>query len=458
MKPRRIEESVIYRWGVLLTISAVIFSSYYFYDVFSGIKVKLQASLGFTNADYGLMLGFYSISNTFLVMAIIGGVILDKWGIRKTGILFSFFMMAGAILTFYGTSDIFRNNGLGYSFFNSFAPKYTPELKMMMLGRMFFGLGSETVIVISSKVMVKWFKGKEMALAFGVNLAIARIGQISALWISPNIVKHMIWTRAGLIGAMIVVAGFLFFFIYSYFDNKYDNQSIIKAVESDQEEEQFRFKDLLQLFVNKSFIYITLLCVLFYSAVFPFLQYAPDFIANKFGIDPEISSRITSIIPFGTVILTPVFGGFVDKRGRSATLMILGSVLLVLVYVSLAFTKITPYIPLFVLGIAFSLIPAAMWPGVAKIVKFSALGTAYGTMTTIQNYGLMLFPWIIGKVLDKTNPGITAENVQLGLASYNYHYVVIMLGGLGILGIFFAIFLKRESKGAGYGLEEPSNG
>ena len=195
----------------------------------------------------------------------------------------------------------------------------------------------------------------------------------------------------------------------------------------------------------------------FYSAVFPFQSFSPDFLLNKFGVTQEVSGRIASLLSVGTIFFTPLIGLFVDKKGRSASLMIIGSLMLVMIHLAFALTTFSPIILMILLGVAFSLVPAAMWPSVAKIVDEKRIGSAYGTMFAIQNLGLWAFPLLIGIVLDKTNPGITPEAVAEGAASYNYTYAILMLAMLGVLGLVFAILLKHDDKTSGYGLELPSN-
>jgi len=238
------------------------------------------------------------------------------------------------------------------------------------------------------------------------------------------------------------------------FDLKYDKQ--IKVESSDKKSEKFQFAELKQLFTNRSFIYITLLCLTFYSAVFPFIAYAGDLLQNKFGLSEELSGWVVTILPFGTIIFTPIFGWICDNKGKSASLMIFGSLLLILVHLTLSLTTLNPYIPMFILGVAFSLVPAAMWPAVAKIVHERRLGAAYGTMYTIQNYGLMGVPILMGFILDKVNPGITAEMVKNGEASYNYTWTILLLVICGLIGLVFAFLLKREDKTSGFGLELPN--
>jgi predicted MFS family arabinose efflux permease len=220
--------------------------------------------------------------------------------------------------------------------------------------------------------------------------------------------------------------------------------------------EEFKMSDVKNLLTNTSFIYTALLCVTFCSAAFPFLKFAPDLMTHKFGVSHELAGTITSILPFGTLIFTPLFGYVCDYKGQSASLMIYGSVLLVVVHLMFSLTTISPFIPMFILGVAFSLVPAAMWPGVAKIVEINKIGTAYGLMFTIQNLGLCAFPILIGVVLDRSNVGV-AEAIAAGQdVVYDYTNPILMLAGLGLIGVVFALLLKQDDKTSGYGLELPN--
>jgi len=402
-----LSQSAALRWSIIILASIVIAANYYFYDALSAIKAVMQAELGFTSTDYGLIVAFYSVPNTFLLMTIWGGVALDRFGIRFTGILFIGLTAIGALVTAYGASDYYINGGAGYSLMESFLPQFSPQLKMMMLGRLFFGLGGETSIVVINKILVKWFKGREIAFAFSVKIAIARVGTAAALIYSPILVNSDSgWTTAVWVAALLVVASFLVFLLYVMYDVKFDRRakSLGQEATYGSDKSKFRFNDIIALFRIKSFIYVTVLCVLFYSAVFPFLTYIPDLLHNKFGLSLEKSGQIAAILPFGTILFTPLFGAIVDRIGKSASLMIYGSIILVLVHLTLGLTNISPYIPIFLLGIAFSLVPAAMWPAVAKIVDEKRIGTAYGAMYSVQNLGLFAFPIIAGAVLDASNP------------------------------------------------------
>jgi MFS family permease len=338
---------------------------------------------------------------------------------------------------------------------DAFLPSYSPELKMMLVGRFLYGLGAETSIVVISKIIVKWFKGKELALAFGLKIGIARAGSLAAFNLSPIISNTSAsWTTAIWFAAALVCIGLLAFIVYMMFDLKLDRQ--IQQPGTVKKGSNFSKNDLIGLLTNRSFIYVTLLCLTFYSAVFPFQSYAPDLFLNKFDFSLEKSGQIASLLSLGTMFFTPLFGFLVDKKGRSATLMIFGSLLLVFIHLSFAFTMISPIVLMIILGIAFSLVPAAMWPSVAKIIDEKRIGTAYGTMFSIQNLGLWAFPLLIGIVLDRSNPGVTAQLVSEGLAAYDYTWALVMLAGLGLFGLTFAVLLKREDKIRGYGLELPN--
>jgi len=360
-------------------------------------------------------------------------------------------------------------------------------------------VGLETTCVLIQRTIVKWFKGKELALAMGLNVVVGRLGSFFAISFGLDIAGGKIST-ALITAASIIGVGTLLFLAYLIFDVKLDKQTGISDAAS--KEDRFRFKDLVELVTDRSFIYISLLCVAFYSAVFPFLQYAPDLLVNKFGFTfsmPDLGGmtlwqkiaaylqngpKVSGLIPLGTILFTPIFGRLVDKKGKAASLMVLGSLLLIYAHITLSLLNnvFLGYTGLFALGIAFSLVPAAMWPSVAKIVVEKRLGTAYATMFTIQNYGLSAFYWGIGKVLDLTNPQVLEKlrSVRESLIAqgldevaiaqkveemravgeipvYNYTIPILMLVGLGVVSIFLAFQLKRADVKQNYGLERPSD-
>jgi MFS family permease len=444
---RALNESAAFRWGILILVGFVLSVNYYFYDAFSTLKSELQSVLGFSNTHYGLFSAFYSIPNTFLAMAVVGGIILDKVGIRRTGFSFVLFMTIGALLTAYGASDYYRNGGFAYEWMQGFLPNFSPELKMMLLGRFFYGLGAETSIVVVSKILVKWFKGKNLALAFGLKVGFGRLGTFAALNISPAVSQEGAQLSTAIwLAAIFVCIGLLAFLVYMLFDAKLDRQLTVGEKEKSK---PFVFSDIGAILSNRAYVYIALLCVTFYSAVFPFLQYAPDLFLNKFSMDALQSGRITSLLPIATAIFTPLFGIFIDRKGKSASAMIFGSFVLLLVHLVFAFTSLPPHLPMILLGVAFSLVPAAMWPTMVKLVEERQIGTAYGLMYSIQNLGLFIFPLLAGVILDKTNPG----NPE----TLNYTPTVGMFALLGFLGLIFAWLLKRQDKKGDYGVEAPLN-
>jgi nitrate/nitrite transporter NarK len=352
---KTLKDKLFSRWGILILVAFVQAANYYFYDAISPLKRTLETEFGFSSSDFGTFVSFYSIPNTFLLMAVLGGIILDKLGIRRTGSLFIGLMAIGGIITAYGASRLYTSGGFGYEFMGSFWTGYSPELKMMLFGRFFYGLGAETSIVVISKIIVKWFKGKELALAFGTKIGIARLGSFAAFYFSPIIKDNAShWTIAIWFAAILLCIGFLAFLIYTMFDYKLDQQTSDDTVLL-EEDEKFSLSDFGKLLSNKSFILVSLLCVTFYSAVFPFQSFSADFFLNKFSLSEQESGQIASYLSLGTLVFTPLFGLLVDKFGRSSTLMIFGSLLLVIIHLIFALTMINPIFPMVLLGIAFRL-------------------------------------------------------------------------------------------------------
>lgn len=445
---RSLIDSPYARWGILLLLGLTLSVNYYFYDAFSSLKPLLTKEFAFTNTQYGLFVSFYAVPNTFLLMAVLGGMILDKLGIRRTGFMFVFFMAFGAVLTAYGASDYYRAGGMGYQMMSSILPKYSPELKMMLLGRFFYGLGAETSIVVVSKILVKWFKGKDLALAFGLKVGFGRLGTFLALRISPSLAEggaHL--TTAIWFAAILVCIGLLAFIVYMLFDLKVDRE--IKQSGPEKKPDKFAIRDILDIIKNPAYIYILLLCVTFYSAVFPFVAFAPDFFYHKFGISALESGKVTSLLPLGTMLFTPLFGYLVDRKGRSATAMIIGAATLLFVHLIFALTPLKPHFFLILLGVSFSLVPAAMWPSMVKLVKEKEIGTAYGLMYSVQNLGLWGVPILAGIILDRTNPG--SPDIL------NYTPTMLMFASLSLVGLLFALILKRENSRRNFGVELPLN-
>jgi MFS family permease len=480
-----LRDSASVRFTVLFMISILMFGTYWFQDGLGPLKGLFESQLGFTSSQFGMLISSTTWANLAL-MIILGGMALDRWGIRKTGMILCVIATIGAFLVAFGSKG-------------TFGTSKRAMLISMVIGRILFGIGLETTCVLISRTIVKWFKGKELAFAMGLNLLVGRLGSFCAISFGLDIAQGNIGI-AIITSASIILLGTLLFLAYLIFDVRLDRQMAAEAVES--EEDQFRFSDFVKLITDHSFIYISLLCVAFYSAVFPFLQYAPDLLVNKFGFTfamPDLGGmsfwdkvaaffhngpKVSGLIPLGTMVFTPIFGRLVDKKGRAASIMIIGSVLLIYAHITLSVLNsvFLGYTGLFALGIAFSLVPAAMWPSVAKIVAENRLGTAYATMFTIQNYGLSAFYWGIGKVLDVFNPAVV-EQIQstrqslldqgLGVAEvseridmmrlegtippYDYTIPILMLVVLGVVSIFLALQLKRADKRQNYGLELPSS-
>lgn len=533
---KTLRDSAAMRWLMLILVSMLMFATYWFQDFFSGLKGLMESEMGFTSEEFGRLIGLTTIANIF-GMIIVGGIMLDKWGIRIAGIVFGGLATLGASITALAA----------YGFFGE---SHSTQLTMMIIGRIMFGSGLEVVCVVATRTVVKWFKGHEFALAMAINMGFGRLGSAMGIALSIDIgggsVPPAVAFAATLIGLALIV-----FLIYTVFDIKLDRQTGETAGNA---EDDFKFSDLIKLITNKTFLLIALLCVSFYAAVFPFIQYAPDLMVNKFGFSynlPDTASyfqifgsvslgnavifiglfvfgiafsmvpaqmktrgakllslliifvlfavfistlwetlslwfkngpKTASLIPMGTILFTPIFGSYIDRKGKAASVMILGSLLLIFAHISLSLfnSVILGYLGLLSLGIAFSLVPAAMWPSVAKIVAESRLGTAYATMFTIQNIGLLAFFWGIGKVLDLVNPKVIAKldsaremlesqglsssevsdqidqmRVMGEIPPYDYLWPIFMLVILGIVSIFLAFQLRKADAEQKYGLELP---
>jgi Na+/melibiose symporter-like transporter len=398
---------------------------------------------------------------------ILSGIILDKMGIRFTGVTSSVVMFTGGLIKFYALTSYFRDGGFGYSFFSSFWVSMPATAKVAALGYGIFGIGVEMAGITTSRALVKWFQGKELALAMGMQLATARLGASVAFFFSAPIagvhtvngVQQGEVLRPIYLGVALLAIGLLTFIVYTFFDRKLDKQ-LGKSASGGDPTEEFHVKDLGKIITNPGFLIISLLCVLFYSGVFPFLKYAVNMMQNKLGVSSSVGGMISGLLPVGTILLTPIIGFYLDKRGKGATMMIFGSALLMLAHLTFAIVPLN--LPLavtaiIVLGIAFSLIPASMWPSVPKIVEERYLGSAYALVFWIQNIGLMFFPWLVGVVLEKVNPGVAAR-VEAGdpTAIYNYTMVMLVFASLGACAVVLAFVLRVVDKKHKYGLELPN--
>ncbi len=530
-----LRDSALNRWLMVFLVSALMFATYWFQDFYGGIKPLLESQYGFTSTQFGDMLLATSFAN-MAGMVIFGGMFLDKFGIRLTAIIFGAIAIIGTVLSALGAAGFFGDAS-------------SDKLLYMTIGRVIFGVGLETTCVLISRTIVKWFKGYELALAMAINMGIGRLGSAIGIAVSPDIAGNNA-SAAVTFAAGLVCVGFIFIMIYLFYDIKLDKQLSVTAKPASSEE-QFKFSDLFKLMKDKSFLYITFLCVAFYAAVFPFIQYAPDILINKFGFTntlpsqcPKLSlfgsealgnasifvvffifgiafplipanikdkkkkiialastsilfvlfisyfwgalsfwlkngAKTAALIPLGTILFTPIFGRMIDKKGKAASMMMIGAGLLIFAHISLSLLNslILCYLGLFSLGIAFSLVPAAMWPSVAKIVPEFRLGTAFATMFTIQNYGFGGLNKLIGKVVDAVNPDTLEKikNIREALEAQglkgvaisvkieemrqagtlpvkDYTYPILMLVVLGVISIFLAMGLKKSSEEQGYGL------
>ncbi len=454
------------RWGALAVVAFTMLTGYYINYVISPLKPLLETAFNWSSSDFGLWNSAYGWFNVFFLMLIFGGIILDKMGVRFTGIGAAITMIIGTVLQYLAITEALTLPAtiLGVK----------SQVAIGALGFGVFGVGVEIAGITVSKIIVKWFKGKELALAMGLEMATARIGTALALALPLPIAtkwfgdaQNPALSAPVALGLGLLVAGFIAFLWYTFMDKKLDKSIMATKQAGDEEEEPFKFKDILEIVKNKGFWLVAFLCVLFYSGIFPFLYYATDLMINKYGVDPEFAGTIPSLLPFGTIILTPLFGNLYDRKGKGATIMLIGSVFLLLVHVLFATPALDHYIVaialVIFLGITFSLVPSAMWPSVPKIIPEKQLGTAYALIFWVQNWGLMGMPLLIGYVLDKANPEVVAakELIAQGQAdvivpAYNYTTPMIIFAATGFLAIVVALLLKREDRVKGYGLEKPN--
>lgn len=436
------------RWSALFIVAFTMMAAYYVNDVMAPLKSMLETQLHWTSGEFGFFTGAYSFLNVFLLMLIWGGLILDKFGIRFTGILATLLMVGGtaaeyiAITQYGGTEEML----MGYKL----------DVFMASAGYSVFGVGAEVAGITVTKIIAKWFKGKEMATAMGVQVALARIGSQAAYAVAIPVAKAWALDTPLLIGGMVLVGGFICFIIFACMDKQLDNQ--LQTSEETSEEDKFSFKDVKAVVQNPGFWLIALLCVLFYSCVFPFQKFATELMITKYGVSEDLAGTFAGLPALGALILTPVFGGMIDKKGKAASIMMLGAAMLIFVHCIYALPFIhaawVAIVLMIVLGIAFSLVPSAMWPSVAKIFPVKQLGTAYALIFFIQNIGLWGIPALIGSVLqDHCITGTTVTNGQETIL-YDYTLPMCIFTGIAVLSLLVALLLKQADKKYGYKLEE----
>ncbi len=531
---KTLRDSAGMRWTALLLLALAMFCSYIFMDILSPIKDLMQETRGWDSTAFGTMQGSEVFLNVFAFFLIFAGIILDKMGVRFTMVLSAVVMLIGACIKWYAVDESFIGSGLE-AWFNSHL-NYIPvfdelgvspfydgmpaSAKFAACGFMIFGCGVEMAGITVSRGIVKWFKGREMALAMGSEMALARLGVATCMIFSPFFARlggQVSVSRSVAFGVVLMCIALIMSIVYFFMDRKLDAQT----GEAEEKDDPFKISDLGQILTSSGFWLVALLCVLYYSAIFPFQKYAVNMLqcnltlvapdANSFWAKPDVTivqylimlfvaatgfasnfqkksgakygllcvsilalvtycymgymrqsaESIFAVFPLLAVLITPILGSYVDHKGKAATMLILGSLLLIFCHLTFAFVLplfkgsaiggiAIAYITILVLGSSFSLVPASLWPSVPKLVDAKVIGSAYALIFWIQNIGLWLFPLLIGKVLDKTNPGVTDPT------QFNYTAPLVMLASLGVAALLLGFVLKMVDKKKGLGLEEPN--
>ena len=541
-----LRDNAAFRWIALLLLALAMFCAYIFMDILSPIKDLMQEQRGWDSAAFGTMQGAETFLNVFVFFLIFAGIILDKMGVRFTAILSGAVMLVGGLIKFYAVSDAFIGSGLETWFTNNLnyipgfdeigvSPFYRgmpASAKLAGIGFMIFGCGAEMAGITVSRGIVKWFKGRETALAMGSEMALARLGVATCMIFSPFFAKlggevHV--DNSVKFGVVLLCIALMMFVVYFFMDKKLDSQT----GEAEEQDDPFKISDIGKILSSLGFWLVALLCVLYYSAIFPFQKYAVNMLqCNLTLVTPEegsfwVSNSVTiiqyiimllvavgsfasnfaknkgakiglmamavvalvvycymgfmrgtaetifAVFPLLAVAITPILGNYVDHKGKAASMLMIGSLLLILCHLTFAFILplfkgsevggvVVAYITILVLGASFSLVPAALWPSVPKLVDEKIIGSAYALIFWIQNIGLWLFPLLIGKVLDKTNPEIIAQmnegiiDAETAATSYNYTWPLVMLACLGVAALILGIILKGVDKKKGLGLEQPN--
>lgn len=439
------------RWTALILVASMMFFAYMFVDVMSPLKSLLETNLHWDSGTFGTYAASEYFLNVFFFFLIFAGIILDKMGIRFTGVLSASMMVIGAGIKLIGISDWFQGTAL-CGWLDSWWTSFPGSAKMASLGFMIFGCGCEMAGTTVSKAIAKWFKGKEMALAMGVEMSIARLGVFAVMWTSPLLANMFDQSVVAPVAfcTLLLLIGLICYIVFTFMDVKLDRELAAngeKSETTDGEDEEFHISDLGKILRSQMFWLVALLCVLYYSGIFPFQRFAPNYIQETLGIDAEAAARLFSVFPILAMVLTPFLGAFLDYKGRGATMLIIGAVIMTLCHLGFAF--LLPAVPqvwiavtlILILGVSFSLVPAALWPSVPKIIDANILGSAYCLIFWIQNIGLCLVPLLIGETLDITG---------------GYRVPMIIFASFGVLAIFFGVWLKILNSKRGYGLEAPN--
>ncbi len=543
---KTLRDSAAARWTVLLFLAFAMFCSYIFMDILSPIKDLMQSTRGWDSTAFGTMQGSETFLNVFVFFLIFAGIILDKMGVRFTAVLSGFVMLIGATINWYAVTEQFIGSGLETWFNNNLnyipgfdelgiSPFYEgmpASAKFAAIGFMIFGCGVEMAGITVSRGIVKWFKGREMALAMGSEMALARLGVATCMIFSPVFAKlggDIDVSRSVAFGVVLLLIALIMFIVYFFMDKKLDAQT----GEAEEKDDPFKISDLGKILSSGGFWLVALLCVLYYSAIFPFQKYAVNMLqcnltftrlspdsfwatntvtviqycimlvvaaaafASNFakikslraaylitavvalvvfcymGYMRQSAETVFAVFPLLAVGITPILGNYVDHKGKAASMLVMGSILLIICHLTFAFILpmfrgntsggiIIAYLTILVLGASFSLVPASLWPSVPKLVDAKIIGSAYALIFWIQNIGLWLFPLLIGKVLDKTNPKLV-ENLKNGVitpeqaaVSYDYTAPLVMLACLGVAALILGFVLKAVDKKKGLGLEEPN--
>ncbi|MCH5231620.1 MAG: MFS transporter [Muribaculaceae bacterium] len=456
------------RWTALVLLAGAMFFAYIFVDVLSPLQEYLQSTKGWDPDAYGRFAGSETFLNVFVFFLIFAGIILDKMGVRFTAILSGSVMFVGGFINYYALTESFQNSGL-YNFMDHFVNlpntwwNITPfydgmpaSAKLSAIGFMIFGCGCEMAGITVSRGIVKWFQGKEMALAMGTEMALARVGVAAVVLGSPFIATlggHISVSRSVAFSVLLLLIGLISFIVYAFMDKKLETEM---GTNGEEKDDPFKISDLKYIFSSKVFWIVSLLCVLYYSAIFPFQKYAINMLQCNLGVTAQEAGFVFFVFPLGAAAVTPILGNYLDKKGKGATMLIFGAILMIICHLTFALllpatqSEIIAYGAIILLGISFSLVPASLWPSVPKLVDNKLLGSAYAVIFWIQNIGLYAFPMIIGAVLTATNPGVDNP------LDYNYTVPMLVFAGLGVLALVLGVTLKALDAKNHYGLELPN--
>ena len=439
---QRLNDSPIARWTVLFIVATAMMMGYFVNDVMSPLEAllempKAEGGLGWTSSDYGFFSGSGSFINVFLLMLFFSGLILDKMGIRFTGVLACSLMFLGTLLKYYAVTTDFGTSSVAF-----FGTQLPTSAAWASFGFAVFGVGYEMTGITVSKAMVRWFTGHELALAMGIQLAMARLGTAAALSISAPVARHFTLSTPLLVALAFLIIGLLAFLVFCVMDRKLDKTGL--SDKTGDTNDEFRLSDIAVTLRNPGFWLITIFCVLFYSAVSPFLKFSTKLMVIKYGVDPDIAGFFSSIAPFGTILMTPLFGLVFDRFGRGVTLVITGALMLTAVHFGFSLPMHSSAIAIalmVVLSIGYSLAPAALWPCVPKIIPLKCLGTAYSMIFFIQNFGRAIIPMFVGRA-NETDPSYTTSMLIFGFTALGAALTAIVM-----------LYTDRKK---GYGLQLPN--